>query len=460
MLKQPLVKREILFEQIGYAPHSFAQASIHSSLARFRIPTCGRRWGKSLSAGHEMSAYMFTPESRYWIVGPSYRLAEKEFRVVYDDLIRKLGMRSQVKASYNVQQGQMRIEIPKINTILEVVSAERADSLVGEGLDGVIMSEAALHKQSTWSQYIEPALSDKRGWAIFPSTPRGYNWYQGLWQLGQDSTFTDYESWRFPTWTNTAMYPGGREDEEIKRIESTVSKPYFLQEYAAEFTAFEGQIYEDFDPAVHITKVDFNSAWKNFWTLDFGYVDPLVCLDVAVDASDRIIIWREYMVSGLPTYEHGQILKARKNPEGFHLDGMFGDPRGADEIATLAKSLGHVEANGVGWVQGIEAIRQALKIRADGTPGLIIDESCVNLIRQMEQLRYAESRDGRNSTEKQHDYDDHGPDALRYFFNEYVVLRAGFGSLADVYGKSRARTEAATFFQNHQHINLDKMGVS
>jgi hypothetical protein len=119
-----------MFERIDYKPHSLAQASIHESTARFRIYCCGRRFGKSLSAGHEMSAYMFTPESRYWIVAPSYRLGEKEFRVVHDDLVKKLGMRGQLKVSYNVQQGQMRIEIPKFNTVLEVVSAERTDSLV------------------------------------------------------------------------------------------------------------------------------------------------------------------------------------------------------------------------------------------------------------------------------------------------------------------------------------------
>jgi hypothetical protein len=458
MRKEPIIDRKELFERIGYHPHSEAQASIHTSDARFRIPTCGRRFGKSLSAGHEMTAYMFTPDSRYWICAPSYRLGEKEFRVVHDDLIRKLGLRSKVKASYNTQQGQMRLEIPAWNTVLEVVSAERTDSLVGEGLDGVIMSEAALHKASTWSMYIEPALSDKRGWAIFPSTPRGFNWYQGLWQMGQDPKFTDYASWKFPTWTNTAMFPGGREDPEIQRLESIVSKQYFLQEYAADFTAFEGQIYEDFDPAHHVKDITYNPQWKNFWVFDFGFVDPLVCLDVMVDPDDNVYVWREYQVSYLSTWEHGNVIKNRKNPEGFHVNAMFGDPRGADGIATLNLILGHVQANAVGWGLGVEAVRQGLKLQPNGSPKLFIDRSCVNLIRQMEQLRYATTKEGKNSTEKQHDYDDHGPDALRYFYSEYFVLRSGQGSLADVYGGQRQGSEAATFFQNHQFIKSELLG--
>lgn len=458
MRSQPLVDRKALFEVLDYTPRP-EQWAIHNSTSRFMVPCCGRRFGKSLCAGNELTAYMFTPDARYWIVGPTYRLGEKEFRVVLYNMVRKLKV-PRLKFSNNVKQGDMRIENTKTNTIIEVVSADRPDSLVGEGLNGVIMSEAALHKASTWEMFIEPALSDERGFAIFPSTPRGFNWFQGLWQLGQMPEQIDYASWQLPTWSNTNKYPGGRFDPEILRIESTVSKQHFLQEYSAEFTAFEGKIYDTFNFTHHVKQIEYNPAWRNYWAMDFGFADPFVVLDIMVDPSDNVYVWREYQVSGMSTQEHGHYILRRKNPEGFHVDAMYGDPRGADEIATLRLTLGHVEANPVGWVQGVEAVRRALKLKADGTPSLYIDPSCVNLTRQMDQLRYAESREGHNvmnsaGRERQHDYDDHGPDALRYFFSEYMVLRSASGSLADVYGGSR-RTEAATFFQNRMNVTLDK----
>lgn len=465
MRQQPNVDKEALFEILGYLPRK-EQWSIHNSDSRFIIPCCGRRFGKSLSAGMEMTTYMIDPTTStaderdyYWIVGPTYKLGEKEFRVVLRNLVQKLRV-PRIKFSNNVKQGDMRIEMPNNGPILEVVSADRPDSLVGEGLNGVIMSEGALHKASTWEMFIEPALSDKRGWSIFPSTPRGFNWYQGLWQLGQMPEMGEYDSWQLPTWSNTNKYPGGRFDPEILRIESVVSKQHFLQEYAAEFTAFEGKIYPDFSFTHHVKPIEYRPDWKNFLAFDFGYVDPFVVLDCMVDPSDNVYVWREYQVSGLSTGEHAQIILRRDNPEGYHVDGMFGDPRGADEIATIGLILGHVQANAVGWVLGVEAVRQALKLRPDGSAGLLIDPSCVNLTRQMDQLRYAEKREdhnaqGRTGVERQHDYDDHGPDALRYFFNEYVVLRAGAGSLADVYG-SRTRTEAATFFQNRMNVTLNQ----
>lgn len=454
MLKQPPVDRRKLFAELGYTPHSDLQWEAHESTSRFRIPCCGRRWGKTTFAGNELTAYMFQKNARYWIVGPNYRLGEKEFRVVYENLVRKLNLGKRLKVSYNTKQGDMRIHWTDLNTTLEVVSAERPDSLIGEGLDGVIMSEAATHRPSTWEMYIEPALSDKRGWAIFPSTPRGFNWFQGLWQMGQiDDDHHDYHSWRMPTWSNLAAYPDGRDDPEIRRIERTVSKAHFLQEYAAEFTAFEGKIYDEFDPNIHVVRFEYNPAWKNYWAFDFGFADPFICLDIMVDPSDNVYVWREYMKRTITTWEHASLLRSRANPKGFHIDGMYADPRGADEIATLQLTLGAIQARPVGWMQGIEAVKRHMKLGPDGKPKLYIHPSCTELIRQLQQLRFAESREGVNLKEKQHDYDDHGPDALRYFFSEHFVLRP-YGSLADVYG-GRATTEAATFFQNHTRVHND-----
>lgn len=455
-LKEASISKEELFKRLGYKPHSQEQWDAHNSLARFKIPTCGRRWGKTTFAGNEFTYKMFIPDTYWWIVGPQYSLAEKEFRIIYNNFVRKLGMRGVkgFKASTNVKQGDMRIELPW-NTVLEVKSAERPDSLLGEGLDGVIMSEAARHTMETWQMYIEPALSDKRGEAIFPSTPRGYNWYQGLWMLGQDSDFGMYESWRFPSWTNPIAFPGGLDDPEIRRIKAQVSNSYFQQEYAAEFTAFEGQIYEDFNPDIHVRKIEYHPEWKNFQAFDFGFRDPFVCLDIMVDPMDNIYVWREYQVSWLSTMEHAQIIRDRENPVGYHVDGRYADPRGADEIATLMLHFGHIEAPVVPWVQGIEATKRLVKLQEDGSPKIFFDpDGCPNLIRQFEQLHHKQSKEGKNVKEGQHDYNDHGPDALRYFTGPYFVL-GGIGHLSDVYGTGGAGTEATTFFQLNKGFEQD-----
>lgn len=450
---EPGINKYTLFDKIGYVPHP-GQQLVHDSESRYKIPCCGRRWGKSQVAGHEFTANMFVPDTRWWIVGPTYALAEKEFRVVFDDIFRKLGksyhsLISRCKKSYNVKQGDMRIEMPW-NTILEAKSAEKQDSLVGEGLDGLILSEAALHRQDTWEMYLEPALIDKDGIAIFPSTPRGYNWYYGLYQLGQQ--IEGYESWRFPSWENTYLFPEGRIDPRIKKIEEVVSEYHFLQEYAAEFTAFEGKIYNEFDQRIHIKDIKYNPLWRNYMAFDFGFAAPFVCLDIMVDPADNVYVWREYQVRYKSTYEHGLALRARPSPQGYHVDGRVGDPRGADEQATLAMLLGGIVARPVPWIQGIESVKRWLKLAGDGKPKLFIDKSCVELIRQMEQLRTPNEKENKNAKEGQHDYDDHGPDALRYFFSEFFVLGLG-SSLSDVY--SKRQVGANSFFTYHSEMTFE-----
>jgi hypothetical protein len=103
---------------------------------------------------------------------------------------------------------------------------------------------------------------------------------------------------------------------------------------------------------------------------------------------------------------------------------------------------------------GVEAVRRGLKPAQDGTPKTIIDPSCIHLIRQMKSLRAAEQREGHNARVGQHDYDDHGPDAIRYFFGEYFVMGAGH-HLSDVYSGAASGSEAASFFTYHTGIKLD-----
>jgi len=199
---EPNISREMLFKQLEYEPHGQEQWNAHRATQRFRTICAGRRFGKSQWAGHELTYKMFVPHSINWVVGPDYGLGEKEFRVCYLDF-QKLGLLSRCSKSYNVKQGNMRIYFKDLDSLLEVKSAERKDSLVGEGLDHVCMSEAAKHQMSTWDMYIQPAITDKQGSADFPSTPDGFNWFKGMYELGQSprEDLDDYVSWRFPTLT-------------------------------------------------------------------------------------------------------------------------------------------------------------------------------------------------------------------------------------------------------------------
>lgn len=451
MTEIDLDRKAYIFKQLEYEPHSLDQRAIHDSQTRYKILSCGRRYGKTTFGAKEMTAALCDParEGYYWIVGPNYVQGEKEFRIVHHDLVRKLGLGGKIKKQYNIPQGLMRIEMPW-GSVLEVKSADRQDGLLGEGLKGVIMAEAARHSSVTWQQFIRPTLADERGFAIFTSTPKGFNWFEGLYQMGQQNEFSEYESWRLPSWDNPQVYPGGRDDPEIKAMEAEMSEMYFKQEIAAEFTAFTGKIYDEFDPKIHVKTIEYNPLWTNWITWDFGWSNSTVALDIMIDPEENVYVWREYHERHKSTWDHAHDVRDRPQPDDYHIDGMTGDPRGPDQMATIALVIGPVMGDDFGWDAGIEVVKRWMKIQPNGLPKLFIDPSCVNLIRQLQNLRPPDEKDGVNSREGQHKYDDHGPDALRYFFSQYFGLGGG-SHLSDLYPPGQT-SEAHTFFQQETHF--------
>ena len=62
----------------------------------------------------------------------------------------------------------------KNGSLIQLVGADRFDSLVGANPVGVNLSEFALMKPSVWD-YLSPILNENDGWANFITTPRGRN---------------------------------------------------------------------------------------------------------------------------------------------------------------------------------------------------------------------------------------------------------------------------------------------
>jgi hypothetical protein len=465
-----VIDRAAFFESVDYKPHR-EQLLYHNSTARFRVPVCGRRFGKSMMAGHDLEPKLFTRKKMYWIIGPTYDLGEKEFRVVWDDLIIKMGMGKdkRIKRAYNKKQGNMWIELPW-GTRLEVRSADHPENLVGEALDGAILSEAAKHKIETWQRFIFPSLSDKRGWADFPTTPEGFNWLHQMWQLGQNPDHPLYESWQFPSWANTVIFPGGRQDEEILHIERTTVPEWFAQEYGADFASFVGKIFPEWEEKLHVKKVPFDPDLPNYMFFDWGYTNPLAAVEVQITPSDEIRIWREHYKSFMILDDHIRQLKNREHPDGYHLDLAFGDPAEPDSIAQVSRDLVPCVAikeikSEYSWMDGIKLMRSFMKpipqstnpydpnssivvVDEYGTPApdrprYFVDHSCTNTIREHNNYRSKEPIKGQNVPEIGQRVDDHTLDAIRYGL-VYIYKYGALSKLRDVYQGSSWRPPLAT----------------
>jgi len=429
----PAINKQTFFQKINYTPHN-VQGTYHDSPARFRVACCGRRMGKSTMAARDKEPTLFTPKTRGWIVGPTYDLGEKEFRVLWDDLIIGLGLGNdkRVKKGYSVKTGSMYIELPWQSRV-EVRSSDHPETLVGEGLDWLILSEAAKHRPETWEKYLRPALADKKGSADFPTTPEGQNWLYRLWQLGRDPSFAEWASWQFPSWENTHVFPGGRQDPEIVAVERTTTKEWFAQEYGAEFTAFVGKIFDDWNEKTHVTTTKYNPALPSYIAFDWGFTNPFAAIEFQVGPSDTIYVWREYYKPGLTLTEHIQAMQARPQPEGYRLDLGFGDPAEPAAIRHMTQhfvpTIGDPDIKEkFTWRQGVDRIADFLKEVETGyvqdeygtpvkAPRFFVDFDCTQFIHEMNNYRSKQAprtmipQDPSDAPIKK---DDHGIDALRY----------------------------------------------
>lgn len=472
LLNTPPASRELfrnIWGETLWTPHESQEAMLLDR-TRNQVAAFGRRAGKSQTGGNKLVPEYFRAlmeaeylkerglRREYWIVGPTYSDAEKEFRVVWNSLER-LGIPLDHPGSYNnPESGQMRIQALQGRFVIHAKSAQYPQTLVGEGLSGAVFSEAAKLKPSVWIKYIRPTLADFGGWTYFGSTPEGRNWFYDLWELGQDPSRSDWSSWRAPAWVNPYVYPGGVNqrlldsakrarrkgllpdwmarveyegndrglppsplgiDPEIWSLFLDQSTEMFNQEIEALFNEFAGRVFKDFDEEIHVNDVGFNPAWKTYACADYGFTNPFVWLLVQVDPfNERIHIVDEYYETGKTTGEAAREIHERGLRPNV-LREFFPDPAEPDrtrEISNLLQIKGG-RNTGIPLNDRLEWIRRFLKPVPSGDgPGLTVNRKCRNFIREHGQYKYPDlakaAEKGRAAPELPEKKDDHTPEAL------------------------------------------------
>jgi hypothetical protein len=123
--------------------------------------------------------------------------------------------------------------------VIRLFGADYPDRLRGLGFNGVVLDEVAQMKPDTWSAVVRPALSDRRGWAVFIGTPKGQNVFHRLYTeaLGKDDWFAGL----YPA-DKTGVIP----TEEIASLLTTMPPDLYRQEYLCDFTAANADSHIDF----------------------------------------------------------------------------------------------------------------------------------------------------------------------------------------------------------------------
>lgn len=185
----------------------------------------------------------------------------------------------------------------------------------------------------------------------------------------------------------------------------------------------ENAVFGEFEPSEHVGEADYDANLPLYRAIDFGFVNPFVCLWIQEkDGVVRVI--DEYVRSRATIDVHAEEIKSRTAVDEGSVAGTFCDPagRGVNDV-TGTSAVRELRVMGIsvrfrrsGILEGIELIRRSLRA-GDGKKRLVISPRCQRLIEAMRCYRYPE--DGGGELPVKDGVYDHPVDALRYFFVNY-----------------------------------------
>jgi len=208
------------------------QQEVFKDETRFKVVAAGRRCGKSrLSAVTLLIEGLNCPVgSAVMYIAPTLGMA----RTIMYDLLLDLGKPVIKNAHVN------NLEITLVNgRKIMLRGADNPDSLRGVSLTYVVLDECAFIKEDTWQKIIRAALSDKKGRALFISTPSGRNWFYDLFNLGREGDDEEWKSWHKTTADNETIDP-----KEIEAAKRTLSSFAFKQEYLSSFDTTGADVFK------------------------------------------------------------------------------------------------------------------------------------------------------------------------------------------------------------------------
>jgi phage terminase large subunit len=253
----------------GYIPRPL-QDKIHAQLKRFNVLVCHRRFGKTVLSVNEMvdQALRCTRlDPQYAYIAPTYGQAE---RIAWDML--KRYVRNIPGVEFNESKLTCTIKRAHDRIKIMLLGAENPDSIRGIYLDGVIFDEFAEMDPRVWGEVVRPALSDRKGWAIFIGTPKGQNHFFDVYRV---ALANQDKGWFVAVFK--ASQTGVLPPEELEAMRAEMSEDQADQELECSFTAaltgaYFGKLLTAAENEGRIGKVPFDPALTvdTFWDLGVG----------------------------------------------------------------------------------------------------------------------------------------------------------------------------------------------
>lgn len=377
--------------------------------ARYRVLYGGAGSGKSHFVAQEILLNMISVQHYSYL---AVRKTSKSIRNSVFRLLVEMINEMNLQGFFNVNKTEMTI------------TAINGNSLITSGLDDVEKLKSVANINRIWIE--EASEITEKDFNQLDLRLRGQS------KIGYQMTLT-FNPISELHWLKKSFFDVGRPDSYV--LKTTFKDNKFLDDkYINTLKELEKQDYQyyriyamgEWGTIGNIVysnweKADLSELKGSFDTiyngLDFGFSqDPTAYIRVHLDKKrKRVYIIDEFAKTDLHTDDIAQILKQRMPNEYVTCDSS--EPRSIADlkrngIKALAakKGAGSIE-HGIKWLQGHK---------------LIVDERCIQVIKELSTYKWKEDKDG-NVIAKPVDANNHLLDALRYALESEMVYTGQWG---------------------------------
>lgn len=263
---------------IPYMPRRW-QRECHLNRKRFSVYALHRRAGKTELAIMELieAALACEKDLGFFVyLAPLLKQAES---VVWRRLLQKLSPLMNVPGTVHVNNADLSVTFSHNGATIRLFGANNPDAMRGMRLDGIVIDEVAQIEPMVWDEIVQPALSDRLGWAIFIGTPNGINLFSQLFFYAQKD----------PLW-HAAVYTvyetdGAIDPVEVERLRrpDVMTETAFAREYLCDFNAAGD------DQLISLADAEA-AAHRDYHERDFAEAPRIVGVDPARFGNDRSTI--------------------------------------------------------------------------------------------------------------------------------------------------------------------------
>lgn len=205
---------------------------LHNRDKRWTVVVAHRRAGKTVAMCADLvigALETSLPKPQFAYLAPQRDQAKRVAWAYLKDLTRPFQTKQPNESELKIVIGNGH----KGESTIYVAGADNYDALRGMYFDGVVLDEVGQIRPSAWYTVLRPALSDRRGWAIFAGTPAGKNMF---WNLREEAR----------------LNPGTHLLLELPASKTGIIHPEELRDAKAQMTddAYEVEYECSFDAAV------------------------------------------------------------------------------------------------------------------------------------------------------------------------------------------------------------------